>query len=463
MEMMIATTTAANPPVATNTRSGVENNQDFAAALNEMSMETVTAEMKADSDQTLSIKETLKALVMANSIPAGAIAEPVLIVDQESMKSELMKLASKLMGLLDELSEEEQASLLQNNELQAWMHQANELLLQLFQVMPQPQADSTQSSETTWTEGRILELLSTATLPKDTVDGIAQLMKSQTDPSVKSLQAFQQVLTQLHKLVTEHTGKSEHADLEKSASAREGLITVESSQKPAILVQAIGSKQMLTQQTAAIIQQMQREQGIVPDPVIAVDSQESERVNTNFSNLLQTGESLKPSAGVESSAKPEQLTMTSRQFVEQMSQFMFKNMKITQMAGLTEAQITMNPEHLGKVDVKISLQNGQLMAQFIANSTAGKEMLENQMNQLRQALQAQGLQVEKLEVTQSENAQTTMFQDQRQQHTFKEQHSNNQSRSNRNADDMAEDFTATIEDATTVRKLAYGNEFNVTA
>lgn len=47
------------------------------------------------------------------------------------------------------------------------------------------------------------------------------------------------------------------------------------------------------------------------------------------------------------------------------------------------------------------MQNGHLVAQFMTEHAGAKDMLEQQMNQLRAALQSQGLQVEKLEVTQN--------------------------------------------------------------
>lgn len=47
------------------------------------------------------------------------------------------------------------------------------------------------------------------------------------------------------------------------------------------------------------------------------------------------------------------------------------------------------------------MQNGHLVAQFMTEHSGAKDMLEQQMNQLRAALQSQGLQVEKLEVTQN--------------------------------------------------------------
>lgn len=53
------------------------------------------------------------------------------------------------------------------------------------------------------------------------------------------------------------------------------------------------------------------------------------------------------------------------------------------------------------MDVKITMQNGHLVAQFMTEHAGAKDLLEQQMNQLRAALQSQGLQVEKLEVTQN--------------------------------------------------------------
>lgn len=56
---------------------------------------------------------------------------------------------------------------------------------------------------------------------------------------------------------------------------------------------------------------------------------------------------------------------------------------------------------MGQVDVKITMQNGNLIAQFLTEHSGAKDMLEQQMSQLRSALQSQGLQVEKLEVSQN--------------------------------------------------------------
>ncbi|MEW4369239.1 flagellar hook-length control protein FliK [Paenibacillus kandeliae] len=96
-------------------------------------------------------------------------------------------------------------------------------------------------------------------------------------------------------------------------------------------------------------------------------------------------------------------------FPEEMSKFIVSKMDIHQLNGVSEARIIMNPENLGQVDVKISIQDGQVMAQFITEKHGAKDALEQQMAQLRTALQSQGLQVDKLEVAQSSSLFSDMY------------------------------------------------------
>lgn len=108
-------------------------------------------------------------------------------------------------------------------------------------------------------------------------------------------------------------------------------------------------------------------------------------------------------------------TVNAQQFSEEMSQFIFKSLKFNLTNQVSEAKITLQPQHLGQVDVKITLENGLLTAQFTAQTLHGKELLENQLPQLRAALQTQGLQVDKLVVSQNSGVQSGFFHDHRQQ------------------------------------------------
>ncbi|RCX21306.1 flagellar hook-length control protein FliK [Fontibacillus phaseoli] len=102
-------------------------------------------------------------------------------------------------------------------------------------------------------------------------------------------------------------------------------------------------------------------------------------------------------------------------FGQEMSRFLVSKLDIVKAGGVSEARISLYPEHLGQVDVKITMQNGHMVAQFMTEHTFAKESLEAQLAQLRSALQSQGLQVGKLEVTQNTALSSHMYQDGRQQ------------------------------------------------
>lgn len=110
------------------------------------------------------------------------------------------------------------------------------------------------------------------------------------------------------------------------------------------------------------------------------------------------------------------LRMPAPTFTEDFARFVVQSFSLkTNADGVTEAKISLYPQHLGQVEVKLSMHNGQLVAQFVADSLTGKEMLESQLAQLRTTLQNQGIQVEKLDVTQSSSLQSGLFQEGRQQ------------------------------------------------
>ena len=107
--------------------------------------------------------------------------------------------------------------------------------------------------------------------------------------------------------------------------------------------------------------------------------------------------------------------MPVENFSNEMTSFIINKLEIVKQTGFTEARISLNPEHLGQVDIKLTMQNGQLIAQFMTRSTDAKELIDQQMAQLRSALLAQGLQVEKIEVTQSSQpSNANLYQDGRQ-------------------------------------------------
>lgn len=126
--------------------------------------------------------------------------------------------------------------------------------------------------------------------------------------------------------------------------------------------------------------------------------------------IITAGELSLRSSGT-TAGKPAEPVMQTSQFAKEMTQFVVNKLDIVQQKGFSEATISLRPEHLGKLDVQITLQNGQLVARFMTEHTMAKDMLEQQMTQLRSSLQAQGIQVERLEVTQNSSIGSQMYQD----------------------------------------------------
>lgn len=162
-------------------------------------------------------------------------------------------------------------------------------------------------------------------------------------------------------------------------------------------------------------------------PKLIVDSNGSEsplfeplvdlsKDSTNETPAIPMHEFLKNVQPTQVLTKTPVILMQAPNFVEDMTQLVIKSFTVdTKQDGFTEAKLTLYPQNLGQVDVKLTMHNGLLVAQFMADSSLGKEMLESQLSQLRTTLQSQGIQVEKIEVSQNQAFQSGMFQEQRQQ------------------------------------------------
>lgn len=64
-----------------------------------------------------------------------------------------------------------------------------------------------------------------------------------------------------------------------------------------------------------------------------------------------------------------------------------------------ELKITLRPENLGDVTLRVITQNGIVTAQFVAENQRVKEVLESNFTQLRDVLQQQGVQISELSVS----------------------------------------------------------------
>ncbi|OXM15987.1 flagellar hook-length control protein FliK [Paenibacillus herberti] len=146
-------------------------------------------------------------------------------------------------------------------------------------------------------------------------------------------------------------------------------------------------------------------------------------------------------------------------FAEELGGMIIQKLDITSLGQATEARIMLNPEHLGQVDIKLQLQSGQLTAVFMADSPAAREAIENQLAQLRQSLQLQGIQVERMEVSSNQLQSSFSF--------GQQSHGGGQQRQgftgDRGASEEAALREADLATQTVIRELGFGRAVNETA
>lgn len=87
------------------------------------------------------------------------------------------------------------------------------------------------------------------------------------------------------------------------------------------------------------------------------------------------------------------------QMREELTRLILSHLQVNRFAdGTSEAHLKLFPESLGTLDVKMTMRHGLLQATFVVDSLQGKDLLEQNLNQLRHQLALQGIQVEKMEI-----------------------------------------------------------------
>lgn len=76
-----------------------------------------------------------------------------------------------------------------------------------------------------------------------------------------------------------------------------------------------------------------------------------------------------------------------------------KNSRFGQLSnGTNRLVIKLNPEHLGQLTIRLTQQNGEMVARIIASTQSAKELLEHSLVQLRHALPSVNVQIDRFEV-----------------------------------------------------------------
>ncbi len=82
-------------------------------------------------------------------------------------------------------------------------------------------------------------------------------------------------------------------------------------------------------------------------------------------------------------------------------QTIFKRSNFGQTGGTNRLLIKLYPEHLGQVRIELLQTNGVMTARILASTALGKEMLDSQLHQLRQAFVQQNIQIDRIDISQT--------------------------------------------------------------
>ncbi|MEK5391984.1 MULTISPECIES: flagellar hook-length control protein FliK [Heyndrickxia] len=104
------------------------------------------------------------------------------------------------------------------------------------------------------------------------------------------------------------------------------------------------------------------------------------------------------------------------EFVKEFTNILAKSQLTTGLDGTNKLFIKLYPEHLGSIRIELLQDKGSITAKMFASSGTAKDLLDSQINQLKDAFSMQNIQVDKIDVLYGET-QTQKFgqQDPRQQ------------------------------------------------
>ncbi|MBM7647128.1 flagellar hook-length control protein FliK [Bacillus ectoiniformans] len=124
----------------------------------------------------------------------------------------------------------------------------------------------------------------------------------------------------------------------------------------------------------------------------AVNKESSIQVNQLFHQPLMRTETF--SMTVQTNPRP----MNMEQFIEKFSQIL-GNSNLMKTPNGTKLLIKLYPEQLGSLRIELLQQNGVMTAKILSSTSAVKDLLEQNVNSLRQAFSQQNVAVDKIELT----------------------------------------------------------------
>ncbi|MBT2688560.1 flagellar hook-length control protein FliK [Bacillus sp. ISL-47] len=142
-----------------------------------------------------------------------------------------------------------------------------------------------------------------------------------------------------------------------------------------------------------------------------------ENTGDSFSKILSRFDGgLQGHIQIQQFSKPEQLLMmhqqgkavTADQLIQQFESILSKS-SFLKTGGAQKLFIKLNPAHLGALRIELIQKDSTMIARILTSTASAKEILDSQLNGLKQAFSLQNLQVEKIEISQQMTQQERAF------------------------------------------------------
>lgn len=114
--------------------------------------------------------------------------------------------------------------------------------------------------------------------------------------------------------------------------------------------------------------------------------------------LIQRTESISYTTAAEQTAKADLQAAAAEVDTSDIVEQIVRKAELMVKQNSSQVKIELQPEFLGKLTIKVVMEEGAVTARFITDNHQVKQMLESNINLLKQSLEAQGMRVERAEV-----------------------------------------------------------------
>lgn len=128
--------------------------------------------------------------------------------------------------------------------------------------------------------------------------------------------------------------------------------------------------------------------------------------------------------------------------VEDLSEVLRGSMRLTGTGETAQIKVSIFPEHLGHLDIRLTTVDGKVAAQIFTSSVMAKEAIEMQLNQLRNTMLQQGVNLDRVEITQQSPQQSFGQQTSNPEQRFAQQQKQGTTSANKNGYQRIEEEVA---------------------